>query len=126
MTNHDPVDPIATRPMPTHPMPTHPMPTHPETTGQAPTDPTPPAPPTPAAPATPPTPAAPAWVTGPNPAAILVGLLCIVAGALTVAQITAGFTIDWATAGPGLFTGLGILLVLVGGIGIVRRRRHCG
>lgn len=85
-----------------------------------------PTPPSPTVAPAPPAPPASSWITGPNPAAILVGLLCIAAGALTIAQITAGFTIDWATAGPGVFTGLGIVLVLVGGIGIARRRKHSG
>lgn len=65
----------------------------------------------------------PTHLTGPNVGAVLAGLVCIVVGALTVTSIATGLVVDWGRVAPGLFTGLGALLVVVGLTAIVRRRR---
>ncbi len=62
-------------------------------------------------------------ITGPNLPAIAIGLLGVVVGALTIAHVSIGLTVDWNRLGPALFTGFGVLLVLAGTIGVVRRRR---
>lgn len=67
---------------------------------------------------------APPYVTGVNVPVVVLGILCVVTGALTIAQVVTGSPIDWGTVGPPLFTGLGLALILAGIVGLVRRRRR--
>ncbi|QQS01375.1 MAG: hypothetical protein IPK37_02580 [Austwickia sp.] len=102
-------------PEPFDPQPLAPQHLDPQPSNLQPLSPQPPAPPQTTA---------PTYVTGPNFAAIVLGLVCVVAGALTIVQVTAGLVIDWSHVGPGVFTGLGVLFVVIGAFGIGRRRRR--
>ena len=58
---------------------------------------------------------------GPNAAAIVLGLVAIVLGGLIVANETTGLQVDWSRLGPGGIVGIGLVLVVLGAIGLVRR-----
>jgi hypothetical protein len=59
---------------------------------------------------------------GPNAAAIVVGLVAMVLAGLIIAKETMGLRVDWSLMGPGAIVGIGVLLVVLGAIGLVRRR----
>ena len=82
----------------------------------APAPPVAPAPP--AAPATPPSPARP---KGPNAAAIVLGLVAMLLAGLIIATETNDLRVDWSRLGPGAIVGIGLLLLVLGAIGLVRR-----
>ena len=77
-----------------------------------------PARPTAPAPATPPSPARP---KGPNAAAIVLGLVAMLLAGLIIATETKDLQVDWSRLGPGAIVGIGLLLVVLGAIGLVRR-----
>ena len=61
--------------------------------------------------------------TGPRPGAILLGLLCLLVAAYTTARQTLDWRLDLNLIGPISIGVLGALLLLVGLIGLVSRRR---
>jgi hypothetical protein len=63
----------------------------------------------------------PARPKGPNVSAIVVGLVAMVLAGLIIASETAGLRVDWSRLGPGGIVGIGVLLVVLGAIGLVRR-----
>jgi hypothetical protein len=63
----------------------------------------------------------PARPKGPNAAAIVVGLVAMVLAGLIIAKETMGLRVDWSRLGPGAIVGIGVLLVVLGAIGLVRR-----
>ena len=65
---------------------------------------------------------APERVRGPNAAAALLGLACVVVAVLAIARETSGFTVDWGSFGPGAVIAAGALLLLLGLVGLVRRK----
>jgi hypothetical protein len=65
--------------------------------------------------------AAPAHPGGPNASAIVVGLVAIVLATLIIAKETMGLRVDWSRLGPGAIVGLGVVMVVIGAIGLVRR-----
>lgn len=86
---------------------------------------------TPVAPVAPAAPASPAAApgglvtvrTGPRPGAILLGLLCLLVSAYTTARQTLDWRLDLNLVGPVTIGAMGALLLLVGLIGLVSRRR---
>jgi hypothetical protein len=64
----------------------------------------------------------PARPRGPNGSAIVLGLLVLVLGALIIATETANLRVDWLALGPGAIIGVGAVLVLLGAVGLVRRK----
>jgi len=64
---------------------------------------------------------APARPRGPNASAIVVGLLAMVFGGLTIAKETMGWHVDWSRLGPGGIIGIGVVMVVIGAVGLVRR-----
>ena len=58
---------------------------------------------------------------GPNAAAVVLGLVAIVLGGLIIANETMGLQVDWSRLGPGGIVGVGLVLVVLGAIGLVRR-----
>ena len=58
---------------------------------------------------------------GPNAAAVVLGLVAIVLGGLIIANETMGLEVDWSRLGPGGIVGIGLVLVVLGAIGLVRR-----
>lgn len=65
---------------------------------------------------------APAPPSGPNASAIVVGLVAMVLAGLVIAKETMGFHVDWSRLGPGAVVGLGVVMLLIGAIGLVRRQ----
>jgi hypothetical protein len=63
----------------------------------------------------------PARPKGPNAAAIVLGLVAMVLGGLIIATETMGLRVDWSRLGPGGIVGVGLVLVVLGAIGLVRR-----
>ncbi len=64
---------------------------------------------------------APARPKGPNAAAVVLGLVALLMAGLIIANETMGLKVDWSRLGPGAIVGVGLLLVVLGGIGLVRR-----
>ncbi|MEP7161131.1 MAG: hypothetical protein ABI746_08500 [Dermatophilaceae bacterium] len=62
-------------------------------------------------------------VRGPNWAAIVVGLACVVLGGTAIWQTMTGQLVDWERYGPFVLGGVGVLMVLAGTVGIIRRAR---
>lgn len=58
---------------------------------------------------------------GPNAAPVVLGLVALVLAALIIARETMGLAVDWSRLGPGAIVGVGLLLVVLGAIGLVRR-----
>ena len=63
----------------------------------------------------------PARRKGPNVSAIILGLAAMVLAGLIIANETTGLQVDWSQLGPGAIVGIGLLLVILGAIGLVRR-----
>ena len=63
----------------------------------------------------------PARPKGPNAAAVVLGLVAMVVAGLIIANETTGLHVDWSRLGPGGIVGIGLLLVVLGAIGLVRR-----
>lgn len=64
---------------------------------------------------------APVRRKGPNVSAIILGLAAVVLAGLIIANETTGLQVDWSQLGPGAIVGIGLLLVILGAIGLVRR-----
>ncbi len=63
----------------------------------------------------------PARRKGPNVSAIILGLVAMVLAGLIIVNETTGLQVDWSQLGPGAIVGIGLLLVILGAIGLVRR-----
>jgi hypothetical protein len=63
----------------------------------------------------------PARPKGPNTAAVVLGLVAMVLAGLIIANETMGLQVDWSRLGPGGIVGIGLVLVVLGAIGLVRR-----
>ena len=64
---------------------------------------------------------APARPEGPNASAIVVGLVAMVLAGLIIARETMGLRVDWSRLGPGAVVGLGVVMVVIGALGLIRR-----
>lgn len=62
--------------------------------------------------------------TGTNWAAVIVGLLSILVAGLIVVREQIDWQIDWQRFGPATLVGVGIVLVIVGSLGLVRRQKQ--
>jgi hypothetical protein len=58
---------------------------------------------------------------GPNAPAVVLGLVALVLGTLIIAKETMNLHVDWSGLGPGAIVVIGVVLLLVGAIGLVRR-----
>ena len=63
----------------------------------------------------------PARPRGPNAAPVVLGLVALVLAGLIIAKETMGLAVDWSRLGPGAIVAIGLLLVVLGAIGLVRR-----
>jgi len=59
---------------------------------------------------------------GPNASAIVLGLVAIVFAGLVIAKETMGLHVNWSRLGPGGIVGIGVVMVVLGAIGLIRRR----
>jgi len=59
---------------------------------------------------------------GPNASAVVIGLVAMLLAGLIIAKETMGLTVNWSRLGPGAIVGIGAVMVLIGAIGLVRRR----
>jgi hypothetical protein len=64
----------------------------------------------------------PARPKGPTASAIVAGLVAMVLAGLVIAKETMGLSINWSRLGPGAIVGIGAVMVVIGAIGLVRRR----
>jgi hypothetical protein len=64
---------------------------------------------------------APARPKGPNASAIVVGLVAMLFAGLIIARETLNWRVDWSRLGPGVIVGIGVVMVLIGAIGLIRR-----
>jgi hypothetical protein len=64
---------------------------------------------------------APARPKGPNASAIVIGLVAMVFAGLIIAKETMDWRIDWSRLGPGAIVGIGVVMVVIGAIGLIRR-----
>ena len=76
----------------------------------------------PAAPAVP-APPAQTWVEGPHWGVVIVGLLCMAVGGVALWQLASGQLVDWDRYGPIGLGVVGLLMLLAGTIGLIRRGR---
>ena len=58
---------------------------------------------------------------GPNAGAVVLGLVATVLAGLIIANETMDLQVDWSRLGPGGIVGVGLVLVVLGAIGLVRR-----
>lgn len=58
---------------------------------------------------------------GPNAGAVVLGLVATVLAGLIIANETMNLQVDWSRLGPGGIVGVGLVLVVLGAIGLVRR-----
>lgn len=65
----------------------------------------------------------PAVIDGPNAGAIVFGLICLVVAVGVIVRETAGWTVNWSVAGPGVIVAAGAVFLVVGALGLVRRSR---
>ena len=59
---------------------------------------------------------------GPNASAVVLGLVAMALAALIITHETMDLKVDWSRLGPGAIVGIGVLLVVLGAIGLVRRQ----
>ncbi|MHB8186212.1 MAG: hypothetical protein ACYDDU_08990 [Dermatophilaceae bacterium] len=64
---------------------------------------------------------APVRPKGPNASAIVAGLVAMALAGLIIAKETMDLRIDWSRLGPGAIVGIGVVMVVIGAIGLVRR-----
>jgi len=64
---------------------------------------------------------APARPKGPNASALVLGLVAMLVAGLVIANETTDLQVDWSRLGPGVIVGIGLLFVVLGAIGLVRR-----
>jgi hypothetical protein len=58
---------------------------------------------------------------GPNASAIVVGLVAMLIAGLIIARETMNLLVDWSKLGPAAIVGMGVVMVVIGAIGLVRR-----
>lgn len=58
---------------------------------------------------------------GPNASAIVVGLVTIAFAGLIIAKETMDWRVDWSRLGPAAIVGIGVVMVVIGAIGLIRR-----
>lgn len=58
---------------------------------------------------------------GPNAAAIVLGLVALVMAGLIIASETMSLRVNWSQLGPGGLVGIGLVLVVLGAVGLIRR-----
>lgn len=63
----------------------------------------------------------PARPKGPNASAIVIGVVAMVFAGLVIAKETTGLRVDWSRLGPGGIVGIGVVMVVIGAIGLIRR-----
>ncbi len=63
----------------------------------------------------------PARPKGPNAIPAVLGLVVLVLAAAVIAQETMNLTVDWSRLGPGAIIAIGVLMVVIGAVGLVRR-----
>jgi len=66
--------------------------------------------------------ASPARPSGPNASPIVLGLVALVFGTLIIANETMTWSVDWSGLGPGAIVVIGVVLLVIGAIGLARRR----
>jgi hypothetical protein len=66
-------------------------------------------------------PSTPARPKGLNATAIVLGVVALVLAGLVIANETMDLNIDWSGKWPGAIVGVGVLFVVLGAIGLVRR-----
>lgn len=59
---------------------------------------------------------------GPYGPTIVLGLIALVVAGAAIAYQLGNLSVDWTVGGPVLIIGAGVLLILFGGLGLVRRR----
>lgn len=64
---------------------------------------------------------APARPRGPNATAIVLGLVAMLLAGLIIAKETMNWRVDWSRLGPGAIVGIGVVMVVIGAIGLIRR-----
>ena len=64
----------------------------------------------------------PARPKGPNAAPVVLGLVALALAAVIILNETTGLRVDWSRLGPGAMVGIGALFVVLGIVGLVRRR----
>ncbi len=62
-------------------------------------------------------------IRGTNWAVVAIGLACVVLAGTAIWQTVTGQLVDWERYGPFIFGGVGVLMVLAGTVGIIRRSR---
>lgn len=65
---------------------------------------------------------APVRPKGPNVGAVVLGLVALVLAAGIIATEAMNVRVDWVALGPGAIIGVGVLLVVLGAVGLARRR----
>jgi hypothetical protein len=63
----------------------------------------------------------PASHKGPNASPVVLGVVALALAALVIGQETMDLTVDWSRLGPGAIVVIGIVMVVIGAIGLVRR-----
>ena len=58
---------------------------------------------------------------GPNASAIVLGLVAMAFAGLIIARETLDWRVDWSRLGPGAIVGIGVVMVVIGAIGLIRR-----
>lgn len=91
-----------------------------------PTPPFQPAAPAPPVPPAPPAQPAQTWIEGPHWTAIIMGLACVAMGGIALWQLVSGQMIDWDRYGPVVLGVVGLVMVLAGTLGLIRRGRTAG
>lgn len=65
---------------------------------------------------------APVRPKGANAGVVVLGLVALVLAAGIIATETMSVRVDWVALGPGAIVGVGVLLVVLGAVGLARRR----
>jgi hypothetical protein len=63
----------------------------------------------------------PARPKGPNVAPVVLGVVALVLAALVIAEETMKLTVNWSRLGPAAVITIGVVMVLFGAVGLVRR-----